>query len=86
MLIPDNMSYTVTSFGAQIMYFDTYPLYTEVVIALGRGLDGRALISGRGTRFTLLYSVQTYCGAYQASYPMGTGICVPGATAARAWS
>jgi hypothetical protein len=26
-----------------------------------------------GAKFYLLHSVQTYCGAYPAFYPMGTG-------------
>jgi hypothetical protein len=39
------------------------------------GLDGRALIPGRGKRFLLLHGFQT--GAHPASYPMGKGALSP---------
>jgi hypothetical protein len=36
--------------------------------------------------FSLLHSVQTGSGSHPASYPMGTGGCLPGGKAVVAWS
>jgi hypothetical protein len=42
---------------------------------MGYGLEGLGSIPGE---ILFLHSVQTGCGAYLASYPMGTGCFFPG--------
>jgi hypothetical protein len=43
-----------------------------VGIGTGYGLDGKGLIPGWVTFFSLLHSVETRTEAHPASYPMGT--------------
>jgi hypothetical protein len=52
--------------------------------ATGYGLDGPGSIPGSRRLFCLLRSVQTGSGAHTASYPVSTGLCLPGGNAAEA--
>jgi hypothetical protein len=46
--------------------------------------DSWALICVRGMDFSICHHIQTGCGAYPLSYPVGTGGSSPGATTSRA--
>jgi hypothetical protein len=62
--------------------------HSSVGIALGYALDDGSRVrwpEGAGN-FSLHHRVQNGCGAYLASYPMGTRGSFPGGKAAGAWS
>jgi hypothetical protein len=57
---------------------------SAVCIAMGYGPDDRGSISSKSKNDVFLFhSVQTGFGAHPASYPMATGVFLPGGKAAR---
>jgi hypothetical protein len=82
-LFPDaNTKDTYFTYVHEKFYYNT--IHSSVGIATRLRVGDRGSNPGRNRGFFLLHIVQTSTGSHSASYPVGTGGCIPGDKAAGA--